>query len=205
MAQAAPDFGLRAGRETLPASAPPAALAAFVAKANAAVRIEGLPDGMNPRILDADKVAHLVAALPSQPAATLARLAGHDLLLDDPGLQVHAAFPSQPNQPVTLEIDEVQGQTVLAHIDAAADPALARSRAQDAAARFQAADHAAPQGDAVRLAQERRQAVARVWRMNAQAWAHAAPSDLDAKQAAAAADAAISATALPPRGGTVPP
>lgn len=215
MAAARLDFGLRAGRATLPASAAPAELRAFVATANAARRIEGLPDDMNPALLDPDKVVHMAAGLPRLPAATLARLAGHDLYLDDPGLQTHAAFPSHPENFDTgfhLDIDEIQGRTVLARVDLKPDPGLARERTRNAALRFGALsddvarmEHAKPPDPgALRLAKERRLAVARYWRMNARAWAQGAPGDPAAPEAAAAADAAARAAAIPPRSGTVP-
>jgi hypothetical protein len=172
-----------------------------VAAANAARRIEGLPDEWNPGMLDAEKVVHLAAALPRLPEAVLARLAGHDLYLDDPGLQAHAAFPSHAegfDRGFALDIQEVQGRTVMARIDVPVDAALARERAQAAAGRFAATEA----GD--RAAKERKLAIARLWRMYAMAWAQAAPGDAEAKAAAGAADAAARASALPPRGGTVP-
>ena len=210
------DFSLRAGRATLPAASSPAELRAFVAKANAERRIDGLPDEMNPSLLDADKVVHLAAGLPGLPAATLARLAGHDLYLDDPGLQVHAAFPSRAESfdaGFALDITEIQGKTVLARVGLPPDLALARERARNAALRFGALsddvtrlEHAKPVDvGALRLAKERRLAVARYWRMNARAWAQAAPGEPAAAEAAAAADAAAHTAAIPPRGGTLPP
>lgn len=215
MAQrAALDVSLRAGSARVAASAPPPQLRSFVAAANEAQRIAGLPDNLNPALLDPDKVIRLAAALPRLPGATLAKLAGHDLYLDDPGLQVRAAFPSRPDsfdRPFTLEIQEVQGKTVLARVDLPADLDLARSRARDAAAQHRAQsdevariEQGGEGGTSLRAAKERRLAVARTWRMNALAWAQAAPADPDAKAAAAAADAAARAGALPPRGGTVP-
>lgn len=195
-------FNLRAGRSTIAATAAPAALHAFVAQANAQRRVEGLPDELNPAMLDADKVAHLAAALAHLPTATRQRLDGHDLYLDDPGLRAHAAFPSHAegfDHGVTLDIQEIQGDTVMARTDAPIDLALARSRARDGAARFAAA----PAGTE-RPAAERRLALARYWQMNATAWAQAAPGDAEAATAAAAADKAARDSALPPRGGTVP-
>jgi hypothetical protein len=214
MADIAPGFTLRTGRDSVAASASPAALRAFVAAANEARRIEGLPDAMNPAYLDADKVAALAAGLSTQPAAVLSRLAGHELLLDEPGLQVRTAFPSRPDAfaSFALEILDIQGSVVSARVTAAPDATLASTRATDAQARLgpigQEIDRLQAVSpvpfDALRLAREQRQAVARVWRMNALAWQQAAPNDASAAAAATAADAAARAAALPPRGGTVP-
>jgi hypothetical protein len=209
------DFELRAGRAMVPAGAAPAALRDFVARANAGRHIEGLPDEMNPSLLDADKVVHLAANLQRLPPATLAKLAGHDLYLDDPGLQVHAAFPSHAENfdaGFHLDIAEIQGKTVLARVDLPPDLGLARERARNAALRFGALSDDVAQLEnakpvdigALRLAKERRLAAARYWRMNARAWAQAAPGDSAAASAAGAADAAARAAAIAPRAGTVP-
>lgn len=203
MAQQPPGLSLRAGRETIAASASPAALRAFVAAANAAQRIDGLPDAQNPAMLDPDKVVHLVAALAGLPAPVRQRLAGHALYLNDQGLRAHAAFPSHAegfDAGLTLDIEDIQGDTVLARANAPIDAALARDRARDAAALFAAASP-----DRARPAAERRLALARLWRMNATAWAQAMPGDAEAVAAAEAADRAARAAALPPRGGTVAP
>lgn len=213
MAQALPGFGLRAGYKAVPASSSPSALRSFVAAANERERIEGLPDDLNPGILDPEKVVHLASALPRLEAATLARLAGNELYLDTSGMQVRAAYPSRPesfDRPFTLEIDEIQGKTVLARVSLPPDLDLARSRARDAAARLHPLEEEVARieqaggGEAgpLRLAKERRLAAAQVWRVNAAAWAQAAPGDPDAKEAAAASDAAASAYGISSRDGT---
>ena len=202
-------IGLRAGKATLPATAPEAELRAFVAAANAAARIDGLPDALNASILDPGKVVRLVAGLPYLPATTLARLSGHDLLLDDPGLQASAAYPSGPlDARFGLEITQTRGRFIQARIDARPDAARARARAEEAAAALPPIEAEIARLEQAnqdpRIAKERRQAVARLWRMAARAWSEAAPSDAEATKAAADSDAAARAAALPPRGGTLP-
>lgn len=197
-------FALRAGRARIEASASPDALRAFVASANDARHIDGLSGELNPSLLDADKVVHLVAGLVRLPAAALAPLAGHDLYLDAPGLHVCAAYPSLASSfdaPFDLRVDETQGTTVLAHVTAPIDATLARTRSEAAAPAYAAM---AP-GAQDRPAKERRRAVAQFWYMNAAAWAEAAPGDAAAAAAAKDARAAVSASAIPPSGGTEPP
>jgi hypothetical protein len=197
-------FALRAGRARIEASASAEALRTFVASANEARHIEGLSDELNPALLDADKVAHLVAGLRRLPAASLAPLDGHDLYLDAPGLHVRAGFPSQAasfDAPFDLRVDEIQGNTVLAHVTAPIDAALARTRSAAAAPAYAALAQDAQD----RPAKERRRAVAQFWYMNAAAWAEAAPDDAAAATAAKDARAAVSASAIPPSGGTEPP
>jgi hypothetical protein len=203
-------IALRTGSARIPAVSSAASLRRFVADANAVQRIEGLPDDLNPAILDPDKVVRLAAALPRLPPATLARLAGHELYLDEPGLQVRAAFPSRAEsfeRPFALQVGEVHGKAVMARVDLLPDLELARSRTREAASRHRALaeqEQAGSPGASSRLANERRIAVARTWRMNALAWAQAAPSDPEAKHEVAAAEAAVSAAPIAPRGGTVP-
>ncbi len=205
-------FRLRAGRAFLDATASDAQLAAFIAAANQARQIEGLAEALNPDIIDPDKARHFVAGLARLPAPVLARLAGQDLYLDNNALGIQLAAPTHAagfDLGFTLTIGEIQGGTVLATADVPVDAALAQSRAQAAehalSELIAAVEHieADPQRPGLRLAQERRYAVARVWRMNAAAWAQAAP-DAAATASLQRATAATGAYAISPRGGTVP-
>lgn len=195
---------LRVGQQTVP-GAPGPGLAAAIEAANQAARIPGLADTLNPGIIDPDKAARFVAALPKQPAATLARIAGHELALGAGGLGVGAAAPTRADAFGTFElvVDDVQGRNVLAHTSVAPDPALARSRAAEAKAALQEAEAAvtraerANAGDEIGHTRRRRAAAAGAWRLNAAAWAKGAPGDAAAQEALAASQKAARAYAMP--------
>jgi hypothetical protein len=191
---------LRVGQQTVPL-ANPAALGPAIEAQNASARIPNLPDTLNPGMIDPAKASAFAAGLPRQGADTLARLQGHELLINGHDLGIGAAEPTRAEafaEPFTLVIEDVQGRNVIAHTSVPADPALAKSRATEAEARLRDAEKAVQQAQAARTggtalggALRRRAAVAFAWRLNAQAWKKAAPNDpaaataLDAAQKAA--------------------
>lgn len=208
-----PAFRLRIGQQYLDAGAAPDAVLAFVDNANRPRRIEGLPDTLNPQIIDPEKAAHFAAGLGRLPSATLAKLAGHDLVLDNYALKIQAASPSHAasfDHPFDLAVEEVTGKNVFARATVPADTDLARSRAAEARERTASLDgevkrlEAAGPGAALSDAKWRRLATARAWRMNAQAWSDAAPGAHDASVSLREAVQAARAFAMPPREGTVP-
>ena len=200
---------LRLDTEYLPADAPPATLAAAVAAANAAVAVPGLPPELTPGWLDPDKVAAFVAGLAHLDRATRAKLAGRALWLGWEKLGLAAAAPTHARAfaaPLTLTIDETQGETVLAHIDIRPDLALARRRidaARAALARARATlrrgERTTPPMPPERLALARRHcaAAAQTWRLNARAWCVADPENPDARRSLAFAARAAERAAMP--------
>jgi hypothetical protein len=210
-------IALSVGREhlTLPASS--AALQAAIEKANEAARLDGLPDAMNLGIIDQEKAAHFVAALPSLPKRTTARLAKLGLRFGGAGLGIQLAEPTHPtdfDRPFELVFDSVKGESVSPRITLAPDVELARSRAIDAEAAFGAADKAVRALDADRGSQSpddvmnakwRRAEIAKVWRLNAQAWAQSRPADLAAKGAFENAEVALQDSQMPSRAGLFGP
>jgi hypothetical protein len=208
-------ISLRIGEQVVPLSTPAARdLREAIEAANHRNRVEGLPDTLNPSIIDADKAARFVAALPAQPAETLERLSGHELAVDWSDLGLGAADPTRADAfsaPFRLIIDDVQGRQVIAHTTVPVDPALAKSRAADAKAAFDAAQadvtameavHPMPTGAS--SARWRRSQAAFAWRLNAAAWAKSAPQDKQAATSLATAKAAVANYTMPSGGNAEP-
>jgi hypothetical protein len=187
-------------------------IVAPVEAANRATRLQGLDDALNPEVIDSAKVVGFAAGLVGQPPALLARLAGQELWLGWEPLHLSTAAPTRAEAfaaPFALVMDEIQGRTVLAHTDVPIDVALAQSRVVAARAALaairaelrglEAAGAAAPAG-ALGQARQRRAAVAGAWRLNARAWAVAAPRDPAARAACAGAERAARRYAMPSGG-----
>jgi hypothetical protein len=206
------DLKLRAGRTELGATAPKFQLLAAIERSNQQARLEGLPDYLNPEIIDADKAQALLSAIANSPADTSLSLAQHTLYLNYPGLMIGSSAPTRPANfvsPLKIKIDDVQGELVLAQADVPLDCPLARDRAGDARTRFKEADgqlkelekQIAAAGRStekqrqvlaeVSLAQRRRFAIAQVWRQNAAAWASCPDTDKGAKADLDAASRAL--------------
>ena len=199
---------LSLGRSVIPLSRAVADTPAAVEAFNARRRIEGLPDTLNPALIDPAKARNFVAGLASQPQEVQQKIAGADLYLAWVPLALSAAAPTRAEAyaaPFTLVVDEVRSGHVLAHTTVAPDPALAQSRAQEAQAVLKQAEAAAaavekertPADGALGTARMRRSAVADAWRLNAGAWVASAPADPAAKAALAAAEKAAKAYAMP--------
>ena len=203
---------IRVGHAVLDAS-DATAIAAAVAASNSAERIEGLPDALNPGIIDPAKAAALLASLRGTAANTAAVLAGGALYLNAPALRIAATAPTTAAsfaQPFRLEVQEVQGDTVLARATVAPDCDLARAQAAAARASMAAAEQAVTaserqnSGDSAALralsdARARRYAIAQAWRENAAAMVEC--GDEVAAADLRAAERAARVTLVPPHTG----
>ena len=216
----ADELKVRAGFATV-AAASASAVAEAIATSNAESRLEGLPDTLNPGIIDPAKAEALLRALPGLPPDMLAPLAGRALYLNAAGLRVGASAPTTPASfaaPFRLEVEEVQGQLVIARATVPTDCGLARTRAAEARqqtgaselevkaleARRRSAAGKPDEGEALRAlssALSRRSAAANAWRQNADAVAHCSPGDAVAAQDLAEAKRVAAATVTPPHTG----
>src|ERR1051326_4525474 len=130
-APASPGFRIRIGGSTVDAANQPAVAAAIDA-ANAHARWQGVPDGLNPRLLDPVRVQALLAAIAALPASARAKPGDHALLLDSPGLPVKASSPSTPASFAHLtgiEVTDTQGDAVEVRVAMPLDCELARQNA----------------------------------------------------------------------------
>jgi hypothetical protein len=187
---------VRVGHETV-AAGDAAALDAAIARSNAATRIAGLPDALNPSIIDAAKAHALLAALQALPAGALANLAGRSLYLNGPDLPVRATSPATPANFARLsgiEDFDAQGDTVLVRLALRPDCDLARAQATAARAAMaeaaaevarledrQQAETASDRGGVLAelsVARSRRAAIAGAWHENAAAVARWTPRSL---------------------------
>jgi hypothetical protein len=215
---AAVGYRLRVGHATLPATTTFGALRAAVERSNGEFRTSGLPDRLNPDVIDVDKATALVAALPAIVQRSPQLLAGRELLLSHADLRIGAADPTTADafsHPFDLEIADVQGDTLLARATVPVVPQLARERAAEARARLAAeneriaplegrldaagADVAQQRAILEQLtpARWRRSALARVWWSNAREASQAASADAAAKADLEAARRALDAYLLP--------
>lgn len=185
---------------------------------NRKVRLEGLPDHLNPAVIDSEKVAAFLKALPQFPAESLKPLAGRTIWLDYGGLLLGASAPTRPAMftgPMKLEIVEVQGQVVHARLVLKVDCDLARNRAAEASARIGptsdeikalearlSAVAGTPEQErdvltALSVARRRRSALAYVWQKNATARAECDGTDAAAKADLEAAVRAVDLYGMP--------
>lgn len=215
-------FRVRIGHTVLPASTERGALRAAIEQANRGYTQPGLPDALNPDVIDVDKAAALVAALPAIAKLAPQLLAGRELLLNHAPLRIGVADPTTAAsfaQPFMLQVVDVQGETLLARSTVPLVPEMARARAIEAKAqlaaeservgpleaRLQAAEGAVDRQRAVldelTPALQRRSALARTWWSNARALGEAPDADAAAKADAAAALKAVDDYLLPGGGG----
>jgi hypothetical protein len=210
---AAQPISLRAGQHTLelPVNGPVAAeqVAVLVEAANATARIAGLPDTLNPGVIDPAKATGFATGLFAQQPAVRARLDGKTVWLNWEQLGLSTAAPTRSDAFAAgfdLMVDDVQGDNVLAHTNVPIDTGLAKSRTAEAehavaaahaeVQRLEAAGDSAPAG-ALGQARLRRSAAARAWRINARAWASAVPQDAAAQASTAEANRAARQYAMP--------
>lgn len=215
MAQAAPPatrpsssgggLRLRIGSETVGVASADA-VAAAAAKANAARRLDGLPDVLNPDLIDPAKLTALLARLPDAAAPHRRVLARRALFVDPAGLRVGTSSPTTPAsfaEGLALEIDDADGDPVIARAVVAVDCGLARTRAAEARAHLDGVAREVADLEARRdvralpPARLRRYAVARAWRDNAVAASRCAPDDAAAKADRDAAEQAARSFAVP--------
>ena len=215
-------FRVRIGHAVLPATTDRAALRVAIEQANRGYAQPGLADALNPDVIDADKAAALVAALPAIAKLAPQQLAGRELLLSHAPLRIGTSDPTTAasfSQPFELQVVDVQGETLLARSTVPLVPEMARARAAEARARLaaenerirplearlQAAAGAVDRQRAVldelTPAQQRRSALARVWWSNARELSEAPGADAAAKADATAALKAVDAYLLPGGGG----
>ena len=209
---------LRVGAAVVNGPAWRAELPPVLDQANRKARLAGLPDHLNPAILDPDKTTAFLTALPKLPAETLQSLAGKKLSLDSGGLMLGAAAPTRPATfagPLKLEIIEEQGDVVHARLILQVDCALAKERAAEARGRIGPAsdevkalearlpgvsgkpDKEREILDNLSTTRRRRSALAYVWQKSAKAWTECPGTDAAAKADLAAAQAAVDAYAMP--------
>jgi hypothetical protein len=219
-----PPFKLRLVHRIVEPGTPLADVRAAIEAFNAETRLPGLDDRLNPDIVDADKAQALLAALPSLPPASLQPLAGRMLMLNADGLKLGASAPTSAadfGRPFDLQIEDVQGETVLGRVTVPDDLRLARQRAADAKAQLPAADQqvralearlqAAPTADQqgalqaeLLTARYKRSALARCWRAHAKTISEQAGADAAAKGELDAATKAVSEYLVLPRTGMPP-
>jgi hypothetical protein len=215
------DFKLRAGHDSVAASGDRAAILGLIEQSNRGNRLDGLPDHLNPDVIDPQKAEAMIAALARLPAEMLRPLEGRALYLNSAGLMIGAAAPSRAAsfaEPFGFEIADVQGDTVLARLTVRTDCPLAQQRAAEARARIAAAndevgsleaglpaisgtDKEADALGALSAAKSRRFAIARAWRQNAEAWTKCASADPAAKADFEASLAAVKSYIVPPGSG----
>jgi hypothetical protein len=164
------------------------AVNAAIAATNARAREAGLPDALNPDVIDPSKAEALLNALMTAPAETLAMAEGRILEFNPVALRIGTSSPSTVASfasPVTLEITSDHGEIVSVRVVGPVDCELAREQAKEARLQTEQADreYQAATGDAIMAARRRRYALTRVWFDNAAALAVCVPND-----AAAAAD-----------------
>jgi hypothetical protein len=212
---------VRIGRAVLEADHGNSELSAAIGESNRKAHIEGLPDHLNPEVIDVEKAKALLAALPKLPAEELKPLMGRTLFLNYDGLMLGASAPTRPaafGQPFKIEIADVQGDVVLARLTLSVDCALARERSTEARTRLKTAEDevktlekrasSASGTDQERdilsslsAARSRRYALARVWEQNARTWAACPGADSAAKSDLKSASRAVGSYAVPSSSG----
>jgi hypothetical protein len=182
------------------------AVARAIEAANAHQHWNGVPESLNPRLLDTGRVLALLAAIEKLPAAPRALLGHHAVLLDTPGLPVRASSPTTPASFTKLtgvEVGDVQGDAAEIRLTMPLDCALARQNAEAAkqavetvsgdvaglekARRTAAGDALTKAMDDLGAAKRARFLLAIAWHENAQADAGCRPGDAEAKAGLAAA------------------
>ena len=206
---------IRIGSKLYPAAATQEILAALAAE-NKRHAIAGLPDELNPRLVDPAKATALLAALTPERLAPLSKRA---LALGPGALRIGTSAPTTPAsfaRPFTLAIESEHdsGKTATARANVAVDCTLARERAATARRRVaqsqrevatltaskEAARNTpqeAPTTSALYDATQLRFAVAMAWVENAEAASQCAPQDAAAKADLVEALRVRSASAVP--------
>jgi len=204
-AEGAAGLRVRIGHTTVNA-ADTKAVADAIAVANQRASFAGVPDGLNPRLIDPARAQALLAAVAALPAAARASLGHRALLLDTPGLPVMASSPSTPaglSGLTGIKATVAQGDATEVRLTMTLDCDLARANATAARTAVEAAS-----ADVARLEKERRTATGEAltkalddlgaarrrrfllsiaWHDNAEADAACRPKDAEAKAGLAAA------------------
>ena len=190
-------------------------------KSNARQRLPGLPDTLNPGIIDAAKLAALLKAIETMPADAKAPVASNTLYLNGGELGVGASAPTTIEtfaKPFTITAIETDNGLVTARASISPDCALAKSRAAEARRQFdhtdqevealtakrEAATGKPDEGTALRDlsgAKSRRFAIAQTWQENAAATVACAPNDTAAAKDLAHAKHMADKTIVPPSTG----
>jgi hypothetical protein len=200
---------LTVGEQKVSLSQAGSSLGSAIAAHNARARITDVPDTLNPAIIDPVKAERFATGLSRQTPDTLARMSGHELMLNGQDYGIGAAEPTRPEAfgTFTLVIDETQGRNLVAHTTVPADVELARARAKQAEAALRTAEAAVREleaanvgGEKLSNARRRRAALALAWRTNAGAVAKAIPSDAAAKSSYDAAQKAARDYMMPAGG-----
>jgi hypothetical protein len=180
-----------------------------VENSNARGRLPGLPDDLNPVILDAEKVKAFLNSLPAVPANDLERLRDRILYLNSSGLQLGSASaitPSILRSGYRLHVtDGPAGKIADVRLEAPIDKGLARARATKAKdtvgamnREVEALEQKKKAGAdselliALSTAQRKRYAAASVWRDLTKALAALEPENSELQAEAKAAKEAAS-------------
>jgi len=182
------------GHDIHPSESATAEVMAAVEGSAKSGRLDGLPDDLNPAVLDKGKVSAFLSALSKVPPSTLERLRGSTLYLNDPRLKLYAyseAAAAALSQGYTLDVmAAVPGELAQAHLEVTIDPKATRARASRAKHAMEEADRAvaglekgSPNPDSASLvalssAKRKRYAAATAWRELIAALAKRHPDDL---------------------------
>ena len=213
---APPPLKLRIGFITVDASQT-AEVSAALEKSNAHQRIAGLPDTLNPGVIDPAKATALLNAIAKMPPDAQAPFTGNTLYLNGGDLGIGASAPTTEAsfaEPFTLAAIDTDNGLVTAQAKIQPDCTLAKSRAGEARHQFGLAEQEVQAlttesaksggGDTLRslsAARSRRYAIAQVWRENAAAVAACSPNDAEAAKELAHAKHLAKTTIVPPTNG----
>jgi hypothetical protein len=210
-ALAAHRIALAVGQEDVePEGVTMEAILAAVARHDAGARIPGLPDELNPFVLDPARVRAFVEGLGAVPAAVLDRLDDRAIVLASEGLGLSTSSVVDAEaiaRGYTLDLPADLGSMVQPGLRAPIDVNLGRTRAaraRDAVARFDAevAQLEREKRDAEAFeAKHRRFAAAKVWAAASRALSAMDPADGALAEEARAAIEAVRRFVVRPRTG----
>jgi hypothetical protein len=184
---------------------------------NAAARLRGLENELNPLVLEPAKVAAFLAWLPTIDAPTREQLAGKTILLNDTNLGLHEAsataliaagakasfYEASPVQNYApLRIETALAEDAADRVEHAREAVIAFD--EQVAAREQAAASATAPAERstalqeLNLAKQKRYAAASVWERNAKLLAQQSPTSHALQSDAAAAVQASARYLVPP-------
>ena len=196
---AAPEFKVTIGPAAFASSAGDDVLDRYLEAHNRRVRLTGLPDHLNPLVLDAAKVRAFLRGLHELPVSTRQALNGQTIDLTDPALGLHLSDPVSAetlNRGFDLEIRRTGRSEREVRLKGSRDSQLAEKLSQDAeraTSQFHRevqelesserqrsntpAEKSASLGE-LSLARWKRSAAARVWRTNAEELAALHPREM---------------------------
>ncbi len=131
------DITTRAGHAEIPPSREASAsILEAVERSNRGARLAGLPDELNPVVIDPSKVQAFLSGLPKLSDESLKKLRGRTLYLNDPALLLHSASPVTVDalrSGFQLAVPEGAASRIApAHMIVPIDFTLARERATSA-------------------------------------------------------------------------